>query len=469
MTRRTLPLVLLWLVIGCRTAAVPELSPAAAVDAAISRAPLDRALWGIRIEDEAGAVLYAKNDALLMTPASNRKIFTAAVNESCFDLAGTIPTELWLEGEVVDGVLSGNLVLKGWGDPSLAGRHAADRDAVLEPFVRALEERGVRRVSGGVVGDGSAFDDAFLVGSWQYEDFGSSYQAPVGALSFNENVVGLRVDRVGCGSVVTSTDPAFVRAAASFECGEEDLLLATPEEDNDLVARGALAAGSSAPVEDIFAIDDPSLYAAQALDDLLRRRGVEIAKPPAAGLAAPGAVRVATIESPPLAELLSVMMKVSQNLYADALFKRIDLGGGEPATWADALARERLFLVTEVGLHPEDFYFEDGSGLSVRDLITPRGIVKLLRWMDHPSRRGVNWMMFATPGESGTLRRRLAGFESTLRGKTGTLTGVNALSGWVVGEDGGRRYFAILVNHHFASARAAQAVLDEVAAAASRM
>ncbi|MGH9459227.1 MAG: D-alanyl-D-alanine carboxypeptidase/D-alanyl-D-alanine endopeptidase [Thermoanaerobaculia bacterium] len=446
--------------------APPEPSPrtlAAAIESEIAASPFDHALWGIHVEEEDGTVLFSKNGGILMMPASNRKLFTMALNESCLDLRSTIPTELWIEGEARGGVLFGNVILKGYGDPSFVGRYdSGARDARLQPFLRALRERGIERVLGSVVGDGSEFDRATFHGTWQIEDLGTSYQTPVDALAFNENVVGVFYSVPSCGTAVVDTDPAFVDAMARIECAPRDLLLFSSDAENTVSIEGLIEGPMPETDVELVSIRDASLYAAQGLDGFLSRNGIAIDAGPRTGRASRDAALVATIESPILGDLLSTMMKASQNLYADTLFKRVAMGI-EPATWERAQEIEELFLTIEVGIDPTEFDFEDGSGLSVRNLVTPRAIVQLLRWLDAPPRRANNDTIFATPGEAeGTLRRRLAGFEATFRGKTGTLTGVNALSGYLIGEDGERTYLSLIVNHHAGGSRAAVAILDAI-------
>lgn len=455
---------------ACATAP-PSAPPAPAVGETLSEAierdlagsPFDHALWGIHIEEEDGSVVYSKNEATLMIPASNRKLFTTAVNESCFSLVSTIPTELWIEGEVSGGILTGNIILKGYGDPSFVGRYDDGlRDRRLQPFLEALRARGIGRVLGSVVGDATEFDRRVFHGTWQFEDLGTSYQTPIDALAFNENVVGVFYRAPECGEEIVWTDPAFVDGEADLECGEVDIIVYSSDAENDVRIAGIIAAPIEEDTVKLVSIRDAGLYAAQGLQDFLVRSGIEIDYPARAGVATRSVEQIATIESFPLGELLATMMKVSQNLYADTLFKRIAAGGSEPASWEDALTKERLFLTEEVGIDPTEFSFSDGSGLSVRNLVTPRAVVALLRWMTRPELRGANEIIFAVPGEEGTLRTRLAGLEAAMRGKTGTLTGVNALSGIVRNDEGRLRYFSIMVNHHDGGSRRAVAIIDSI-------
>lgn len=482
-------LILMVLSSGCATVAQPTPAPAVAqptpapalaqpapvpavappstpslssfIEKEISRIPFGHAVWGIHVEDGDGTLLYSHQGDRLMIPASNRKLFTAALNEACFALDSTIPTELWIDGEIEQGTLEGDVVIKGYGNPAFIGRYdEASKDAALLPFFAALEEAGIRRIAGDVIGDGSAFDRDVFHGSWQLEDVGTSDQTPIDALSFNENVAGLFFTLPTCGEDEAAwSDPWFVPARADLECGEARSLRYFSTAENEVGVEGSVSAPIADTEVELVSIRDASLYAAQGLHAELTRRGIVIRGDARAGIAPSSAVKIATIDSPILAELLSTMMKASQNLYADALFKRM---GGSPATWEGALSVERSFLVDEVGISGEEFSFADGSGLSLRNFVTPRAVVKLVRWLHAPPRAGANRVIFTTPGESGTLRTRLGDLEDRVRGKTGTLTGVSALSGWIEGEDGGVRYFSIIVNHYAASARAAREVTDAI-------
>ena len=124
--------------------------------------------------------------------------------------------------------------------------------------------------------------------------------------------------------------------------------------------------------------------------------------------------------------------------------------------------------MNEVGLGEKTFRFVDGSGLAPDDLVTPAAIVKMLRWMNEPSRRGIYWNLLPRPGErEGTLRSRLVPLADRLRAKTGTVAGVNSLAGIIAGRNGGYRYFAVIVNHHIGSSSAASRLIDDIVLAAA--
>jgi D-alanyl-D-alanine carboxypeptidase/D-alanyl-D-alanine-endopeptidase (penicillin-binding protein 4) len=415
------------------------------IDAITANPKLAGAIWGIDVVDDAGHTIYARNERTLLIPASNRKLFAAATVASCEGLDRQLTTELWRDWD--------DIILRGGGDPSLGGRWAFDRDAVFAPFIAALRARGVTQVHD-VIADVSLFDRVTIPGSWKVGNLGSDYATPVDALAYNEDVVGVVAER--CAKPIVVTDPPFVPATTSVACGNGEPVVRSDQ--NNAVS---MAGNMPEHFRDLVAIGDPGLYAAQALRDALHHAGIAVT-----GSAIVSTVprtwpeRIAAIESPPLWQLLSVVLKPSQNLYAEMLFKSLS-SGGQPASYGASAEIERRFLTTEVGVASGDFRFVDGCGLSPDDLVTPRAIVAILRWMNEPSRRRIWSMMLAQPGEEGTLRRRLLPFANRMHGKTGSINGVNALSG-ILDVPNGHVYFSIILNHHTAESSDALHAIDAI-------
>ena len=435
-------LAIMFLAAGCATAQPPTLTQT--INRIIATPELQRAVWAIDVEDDAGGILYEHDATTLVMPASNRKIFAASSALNCFGPDHRFTTELWLDGN--------NLVLRGNGDPSLGGRWAFDRDAVFAPFVGALRARNLIAVDD-IIADPSLFDRVTIPGSWKFGNLGSDYAAPVDALAYNENVVGVAVD--DCAKPLVTTDPLFVIGIANVTCAPGETKI-TVDPANVVTVTGPIPPRFVA----LPSIATPPLYAAQALRDALKH----------AGIAVRGTLRlnttptqwreqIAAIDSQPLWQLLTVMLKNSQNLYAEMLFK------STAGTYAGAEDLEREFLTRDVGIDPAEFRFVDGSGLAPDDLVTPAAIVRLFRWMNVPGRRGLFWTILATPGEEGTLRRRLLPLAPRLRGKTGSIAGVNALSGIIAGNHGGYRYFSVVINHHIADSSAGSKAIDDIVTA----
>jgi D-alanyl-D-alanine carboxypeptidase/D-alanyl-D-alanine-endopeptidase (penicillin-binding protein 4) len=441
--RRALPLIAI-LFAACATARTQSLTRR--IDDIRHRPQLSGAIWGIDVVDDSGHTIYARHETTLLIPASNRKLFAAATVASCEGLDRQIATELWRDGD--------DLVIRGGGDPSLGGRWAFDRDAVFAPFVAALHQRGIAEVRD-VIADVSLFDRVTIPGSWKVGNLGSDYAVPTDALAYNENVVGIVADH--CATPVVVTDPAFVPAMANVACGPEE-----PSVRSDPANAIAMTGSMPEHFQTRAGIADPALYAAQALRDALQHAGIRVTgKTTANAMPRNWQERIGVIESPPLWQLLSVVLKPSQNLYAEMLFKRLS-AATQPASYEASEDIERRFLMSEAGIPSSDFRFVDGSGLSPDDLVTPRAIVTLLRWMNEPSRRALWWMMLARPGDEGTLRRRLLPFADRMRAKTGSINGVNALSGIIRMPNGTHRYFSIIINHNAGDSSDALKAIDAI-------
>lgn len=411
------------------------------IDRATADPALQHAIWGIDVQDDWGSVLYERNAHTLLIPASNRKLFAASTALDCFGIDHHFDTELWLDG--------GNVVIRGSGDPSLGGRWAFDRDAVFAAFVDALRAHRIASV-GDIIADVSLFDRETIPGSWEWEDIGTDYGAPVEALAYNENVVGVTVQN--CANPAITTDPPFVAATAHITCGVGEPAIHS-DPSNGLTIDGTM----SPQFQALVSIADPALYAAQAFRESLLHAGIAVRGTTRVNTTPQSwSERLAVIESPPLSQLLSVMLKNSQNLYAEMMFK------ASAGTYAGAEELERRFLTGTVGIDGSEFRFVDGCGLSARDFVTPAAIVSLLRWMNQPWHRGTFWSILATPGEEGTLHRRLLPLAARLRGKTGSIGGVNALSGMIAGAHG-YRYFSIVLNHHTTGSAEAIRAIDEIA------
>ncbi len=289
-----------------------------------------------------------------------------------------------------------DLVVIGNGDPTL-GSWRYERDDDFLNAAAALRARGLTRVRDVVI-DVSRFDRITVPGSWEHGYLDAPYAAPVDAIAWNENGEAGKAIR----------DPAARAARAMI-----DALVV-----NDIEVTGTYRLQT-----------EPRAWAEKLLD----------------------------IPSPTIAMMLTTVLKNSQNLYTEMLFKRA--GGG---TYANAFATDRAFLTSEVGLEGNSFRFADGSGLSADNLTTAEATIRLLRWMNEPARRGMWWALLSQPATPGTLRQRLVTLTERVRGKTGTIGGVNALSGIIAMPEGRYRYFSIMVNHHAGDGDEAVKIIDRI-------
>ncbi|WP_291052258.1 D-alanyl-D-alanine carboxypeptidase/D-alanyl-D-alanine-endopeptidase [Hyphomonas sp.] len=419
--------------------------------------------WGAIVMTLDGREVFSLNADERFIPASNTKVFTSAA--AFHYLSGLdVPdpeagTSLWLaprgQGEAPD------LVLMGAGDPGLMDSAACVNNC-LHQLADAAVAAGITRVHD-VIGDDTLLPAAPWGQGWSWNNFVWYYTAPVSALTVNENTLGLIVS-----PGAAPGDPATYRWAPG-----DDLLLV----DNDLITAPAGSEPSlrlqrvpgleilrlagyipadAAPRTYAVAVRDPAESAALRLIVLLSERGVTVEglmrarHEPAAD--APPPTLIARLTPAPVADSIRRILVNSQNLHAELLLRRIALARGElsPEGGPEILTA----LVAEAGLTPVEAELFDGSGLSTYNRVTPRGMAAFLRWAAAQS-WGNDWRaMMPVGGESGTLARRFKGtsLEGKIFAKTGSLHGVNALSGYMTARSGQTLIFAVYANDRPAEA-----------------
>ena len=449
---------------------------------------LRRAHVGVRVVDLKGTPVFERNARNWFVPASNTKLYSTAFALTRLGSDYRMTTRITAEAAPdAAGVIEGDIRLVGGGDPSLSGRaypydkekEWADTVPGIEDLADQLAARGVTRVRGSVIGDDTAYVwDPFPDG-WSIDDPLYEYGAPVSALTLQDNSLRLEVRPAELpgepAEVYLSADVGHfvvvpsVTTAAAGERGR--IRLERPANTNELHVYGTIAAGAK-PYSTLLAVADPALYAAQVLTDALRRRAITVDQPArvrhrtATGeLGADLPATLAERKSPPLSDLVRVVNKVSQNLHAELLLLEAGRQGKSYVARDTALAEWKAFLETEVGLAKDDVNFEDGSGMSRLTLLTPEATTKLLVFMaGAPS--GDAWMAsLPVGGEDGTLGRRFAGAaeKSKVRAKTGTLSHVSALGGYLEHKRG-RLAFTVLVNNYNTLSAEARGGIDKLVA-----
>jgi D-alanyl-D-alanine carboxypeptidase/D-alanyl-D-alanine-endopeptidase (penicillin-binding protein 4) len=402
----------------------------------------------------------------------------------------TVRTSVYAVGPVVAGALQGDLVLYGRGDPTFSRRCYAT-DSLLEgvcdrdPFVRlrqmadTLKARGIREVHGNIVGDGSYFEPASLHPGWELFDLNWWYAAPVSGLAFNDNSLdflwrpGLTV---GAPAVISMWpdlgDVAFENRTVTVPAGGKtdisDRFFRLPG-TAQVWAEGTVAL-DRAPRREFFAVADPNLFAARALRQALAD----------AGIAVTGTTRSTTDSAayaearrrPPLAETVSrpvrdwifPVLHTSQNLYAEMLLKQLGKLYGGGGSWKEGIAVERRFLIDSVKIDSTEFHLSDGSGLSSENLISPGAFTRLLRYMRAHPRYPVFAAGLPVAAGTGNLRTRFVAspVAGRIRAKTGSIAGVNTLTGYVERPGEQPLTFAVAVNHHAQPTRAVLAAIDSV-------
>lgn len=427
----------------------PELE--AAVRALVSDKSLRDAQIGVVLVDvESGAVLAQTNEHLALNPASNAKLYTAAAALAL--LHGSHRYQTTLSGTIKSGAVTGNLVLRGHGDPSLETQD-------LWALAQDLRTHGVRRVEGDIVVDQKFFDEITTPPAFEQQPHEwAAFRAPVSAVAINENTVTMAVRPTQAGSPanVTFDPPGFVEVTGTVNTGEEGadtVVLALSPAGRRLSAKVAGAVGSGAKlVRYTRRVDDPQLLAGYALKAVLEESGIKVSGEVKLGV--PGApVKgnvIAKHESQPLSTLLYALGKSSDNFYAEMIFKSLSAEGkGRPAKSADSAELVTKWLEKN-GLSDKGVVIKNGSGLFDSNRTTAHSMSRLLRhaWQD-PVLKNEFVAQLAIGGVDGTLHKRFAAtrVHRAVRAKTGTLEDAIALSGYVLGPPGKSTIaFAILFN-----------------------
>ena len=463
----------------------PVLEPRAALRAAIDSmadAPEFRnAHWGILIVDpERGDTLYSRNAGKLFLPASNQKLITGAAALALLGPEYRYRTALVAGGPVRSGILEGDLLVLGSGDPSISDAMRGDALAVLRGLADSLRARGVTEIAGRVRSGRDAFPDAPLGYGWAWDDLDFPYSAGVDELMFNEGfeVVNVRGGaQPGDSARAWTRSPALValrneaRTVASSPSGARSatrLTLVSEARANDLVLRnqvvlrGSVATGDSAREEVAFRDQNGAFL--DALRGALTAAGMRVRGVPMDSTLQ-GRDTLALLVSPPLRDILKRMEKPSQNQLAEALFKTVALekAGVGSADSARAVIERQL---AAWGARPDGAAVRDGSGLSRHDFVTPETLVHVLDAMrKHPDFR-VYYDALPIAGVDGTIRNRMKGTpaEGNVHAKTGFVDKARSLSGYVTTANGRMLLFSFLANNWTTPTRAVERVQDAIAA-----
>jgi D-alanyl-D-alanine carboxypeptidase/D-alanyl-D-alanine-endopeptidase (penicillin-binding protein 4) len=437
------------------------------IDAVLARPALSRVTWGIEVRDPStAAVLYARNAARPMIPASNLKLVVAAAAAHHLPADYRFRTSVYATGPVQDGTLGGDLVLYGRGDPMISARYFPSRTAVFEMLADSLAARGVRRVQGRVVADESWFDREYVREDWEPEDRLWWYAAPVSALGLNDNSIDFRIlpgASAGAPARITAqpasgayrlenatrTVAAGGRHTLDFERG------AGP---GRVRAVGQIPLGTGADTES-FAVDDAARWTATVFRETLEARGIQDSA---------GSVALVEWLSPPLPQAIGPVLLSSQNWFAELLVKAMGREVSGRGSWEAGLALERAFLTRVVGIDSADFVLRDGSGLSAGNRVTPRALARLLDYVrSTPGQAVVRQKLPVSGAPDGSLRSRLTDLRGRVAAKTGYIGGVNSMSGYVTGPDGRELIFVVLANGPGDRGEIVRAIDDVVRAVAA--
>ncbi len=445
---------------------------AASLDSLFEDSAFASARWGVLVRSlRTGETLYSRDAGKMFVPASNMKIVTGAAALEALGPDWRFRTSVEADGPVVDGELRGDLVVRGGGDPTFSTRFHPDPRAVFRGWADSLRARGIRRVAGGIAANDDALDDAPFGRGWAWDDLDAAYSAEVSALELNEGALDVRIvpgARQGEAPRVTllpATGYVPVRVTATTGAPGTSTRLRVEREPAGagIVVSGTIA-GDTAGVTESVAVRHAALFFATVLREALVEAGIAVRGRAMEDDDAPAGVaptRLFEHVSPPLSEVLKAFMKPSQNQIGEILLRTIGREGrGEGTARAGAAVVDSLLRVR--GVPTRLLAQADGSGLSRYNLVAPEVLVAVLAAMDRSPNAAAWRASLPVMARDGTLQRRGSGtpLAGNVTAKTGTLSGVRALSGYLTTASGEPLVFSILVDHHTRSAAAADRIAE---------
>lgn len=425
--------------------------------------PMRTATLGVSIVDAAsGKTLFAQDADKEFAPASNFKLVDAATAFAYIGPGYRFHTDLLERGTVTSGVLDGDLILRGGGDPVLMR-------ADLEKAAKAVVAAGITRITGTVLPDDRVFDRQRYGSDWAWDDMQYYYQPPIQALAVDEGLAYVTVTPgAAAGLPVAATiEPnggamtVVSDAQTTPKGGTNDVDCFRSPGSTQIEIVGHFPLGST-PLRFGCAVEDASVYAADTLAQLLTDAGVSVGAKPVGPSVEVGMldiedpVFVAPLDLPvlwshdsaPLTEIVAKMMPPSDNFIAEHLFKMLPVAAfHQRGTFDGGAAVERKFAGS-LGLDPRTLDNGDGSGLSQGDRVTPHDLTTILDWETRSSTGRDFIDALALAGINGTVRHHLLGSDAVgrVRAKDGYIWHVSTFSGFAQTKHHGLIIFSIMVN-----------------------
>ncbi len=430
------------------------------LDALLSDGRLAGTHVGVVVRDAAtGDIMYARNPDARLVPASNQKLLIAAAAFAVLGVDYRFRTVLLTSSRVRGDTLEGNLYLKGTGDPTMLPERYDDLAATLAG-------RGIRRVRGRLVADDTWFDAIRLGSDWSWDDEAFAFAAQISALTVapdGDFDAGTAIVDVYPGVAEGTAGRVILTPATQYlkiinrvktdAAGSRATVSVDREHGaNTITLAGSIPLGSER-IRRWVSVWEPTAYAAEVFLASLARHGIRVDGPTAFASTPLLATEIAATESMPLRQLSIPFLKLSNNGIAEILIKAMGRRVANEGSWRAGLQVAADYLVRG-GANMGDIRLRDGSGLSRLNLVTARELTRLLTDVQREPWFSDFYDALPIAGVSerligGTLRLRMSGTpaQGSLRAKTGTLTGVSTLSGFVTNTGRNRLIFSILINN----------------------
>lgn len=424
---------------------------------------LGAGVWGVEARSlSSKETLVSVNPRLLLMPASTAKTFTLAATAARLGWDYRFETRVIPVGTIKDGVLDGDLLVVGSGDPSLSDWDGTAA-ATFASWVSQLKALGITTIGGRIVGNDDVFADEGLGAGWMWDDMAYGYSAPASGLQLNEGTARIQVDpgsAAGEPAVLSLIPPharvPIVNRVVTGPAGSASrLALGALPRTPGATLTGTISLDSARQVREV-SVGNPTLYFANAVRSALIANGIDVfggavdaddlVDPPAPG----PEHQVISYQSPPLSALADTLMKLSQNMYAETFLRTLGVARRQTGT-AEAGLGALHDTLTDWGVPPSDVQVADGSGLSRYDLVTADATVSVLAHVyEDAALRGPFLASLPVAGKAGTLANRLKGTaaEGVVQAKTGSFTNARAVAGFTTTADGEPVVFSVIANNY---------------------
>ncbi|HDR05602.1 MAG TPA: D-alanyl-D-alanine carboxypeptidase/D-alanyl-D-alanine-endopeptidase [Candidatus Marinimicrobia bacterium] len=446
-----------------------------AIHAEFSRPEFEHALWGAIIEDlGSGEIWYERNADKVFMPASNNKIISAATALLNLGPDYRFKTIVLCNGEIQDSVLKGDLIVRGTGDPTLYEKFYSHSEAQFELWADSLKSLGIKEIAGNIIGDDNLWDDQSLGKGWAHDYLHIWYAAEIGPLQFNENYVDIYIyppdslsDSIRIEPNVKSSYFTIINELVIQDTGKQELKVRRARGTNDIYLQGKVTKNGSR-LSYSPSITNPTLFYVTALREALKRKGISVLGnardidefPPQLFAMSDTLI---LHHSAPLSEIIKVMMKRSQNLYAETMvyIQGLELKGFGAFDSGRMVIEESL---ESMGIPKGTYILADGSGLTRYNYVTPRQLLTINKYMSQHEYWDIWYEAQSIAGVDGTLRNRMKGTAAAgnVRAKTGTISNVRGLSGYVHSADGRLLAFSFLVNGNLLGSKETEKITDRV-------
>lgn len=412
-----------------------------------------------------GEYLYSKNEDLLLRPASNMKLLTSCAALLYLGTDINFTTNFLYTGSIKDSVLNGNIFIKGGFDPMFTTN---DFDSVITKFKAA----GIRKINGNIYADVSNIDSLYFGKGWMWDDNPGSYMPYLSSLNINKNSVNIYYDP---GKV---DDRALLKfnPVSDYYTFENNLVTTKEDTSNIKITRNWLLGTNHFIIDGDISykkrldstsvnVTTPPNYFLSLFTENLEKNGIEVD-----GVTSFASVRndcdtIAQVKRN-IVKVINETLKESDNLNAEMLLRKLSENYFKGSSSAKKGLKLIDSLAIELGYNPKTFVFADGSGLSHYNLISTSLITELLKYMyeKKPDLYAVLYQSLPIAGIDGTLERRMryGNVFNNVHAKTGTISGVSSLSGYLKNSNANMIAFSILIQNYSGSARLARSIQDKI-------